>query len=241
LYGKSDYTIVPFPKGDRGISKRKGWLELSKTIRRTLIDIALRRQRPGTGSERKFLTTRTTRLIWPDLTTILEPIPWAVVGAVATRLYMPERVTQDLDIIIRAEDRQEVWQKLKAAGFIYQGELNIGGTSWMTPNNEIIDILESKETWLSSALSEAQVNRDAQGLPILPLPYLVLMKFQAGRIQDLSDITRMLGQANAAQLNATRALFAEYYPFATLKGRPQDIEDLESLIVLGQLEMQQPR
>ncbi|MFQ6044446.1 MAG: hypothetical protein ACE5PV_26640, partial [Candidatus Poribacteria bacterium] len=48
-------------------------------IRRTLIDIASRRQRPGTGSERKFLTKRTTQVIWPDLTEILKPIPWAVV------------------------------------------------------------------------------------------------------------------------------------------------------------------
>ena len=198
-------------------------MELPKTIRCTLINIALRRQRPGTGSNRKFLTKRTTRLIWPNLTAILEPILWAVVGAVATRLYMPERITQNLDIIIRSEDRQEVWQKLKAAGFIYQEELNIGGTSWMIPNNEIIDILESKESWLSSELSEARANRDAQGLPILPLSYLVLMKFQAGRTQELSDITRMLGQANAAQLNATRALFVEYHL--------QDIEDLESLII----------
>ena len=101
----------------------------------------------------------------------------------------------------------------------------------MTPNNEIIDVLEGKETWLSSALSEAQTNRDAQGLPILPFPYLALMKFQSGRTLDLGDITRMLGQGNTSQLNATRALFAKYHP--------QDIEDLESLIVLGQMEMQQ--
>jgi len=207
-------------------------LELSITIRRTLIDIALRRQRPGTGSEQKFLTKRTTRMIWPNLTEILKSIPWAVVGAVATRLYMPERTTQDLDIIIRFEDRQEVWSKFKAAGFIYQGELNIGGTSWMTTNNEMIDVLESKETWLSSALAEAQNNRDGQGLPILPLPYLVLMKFQAGRTLDLGDITRMLGQAKAEQLDAIRALFVKHHS--------QDLDDLESLIILGQLEMQQP-
>ena len=207
-------------------------MELSNAIRRTLIDIALRRQRPGTGSARKFLTKRTTQVIWPDLTTILKPIPWAVVGAVATRLYMPERMTQDLDIIICVEDRREVWQKLKAVGFVYQGELNIGGTSWMTPNNEMVDVLEGRETWLASALAEAQANRDAQGLPILPLPYLVLMKFQAGRTLDLGDITRMLGQADTAQLDATRALFSEYHP--------QDLEDLESLIALGQLEMQRP-
>ncbi|MFQ6041991.1 MAG: hypothetical protein ACE5PV_14125, partial [Candidatus Poribacteria bacterium] len=152
------------------------------------------------------------------------------VGAVATRLYMPERTTQDLDIIIRSEDRQKVWQKLEAAGFIYQGELNIGGTSWMTPDGEIIDVLEGEETWLPDALAEAQTNLDAQGLPILPLPYLVLMKFRAGRTLDLSDITRMLGQADANQLNAIRNLFAEYHP--------QEMEDLESLILLGQMEMQ---
>ena len=207
-------------------------MALSNIIRRTLIDIALRRQRPGTGSARKFLTKRTTRMIWPNLTAILRPIPWAVVGAVATRLYMPERMTQDLDIIVHVNDRQEISRKFKAAGFVYQGELNIGGTSWMTLNNEIIDVLEGKETWLSSALSEAQTNRDAQGLPILPFSYLVLMKFQSGRTLDLGDITRMLGQGNTSQLNATRVLFAKYHP--------QDIEDLESLIVLGQMEMQQP-
>ena len=73
-------------------------MELSKRIRRALIDVALRRQRPGTGSERKFLTKRTTSVIWPNLTAILKPTPWAVVGAVATRLYMPERMTQDSEI-----------------------------------------------------------------------------------------------------------------------------------------------
>jgi len=171
-------------------------------------------------------------MIWPDLTAILRSIPWAVVGAVATRLYMPERMTQDLDIIIHTNNRKELSRKFKAAGFVYQGELNIGGTSWMTPNNEIIDVLEGKETWLSSALSEAQTNRDAQGLLILPFLYLVLMKIQSGRTLDLGDITRMLGQANMSQLDATRALFAKYHP--------QDIEDLESLIVLGKMEMQQP-
>ena len=29
---------------------------------------------------------------WPDLTSVLIDIPWAVVGGVATRAYMPERV-----------------------------------------------------------------------------------------------------------------------------------------------------
>jgi len=41
---------------------------------------------------------------FPDLTPLLHPVPWAVVGAAATRLYMPERMTQDFDILVRAAD-----------------------------------------------------------------------------------------------------------------------------------------
>ena len=56
-------------------------------------------------------------MVWPDLTSILSPIRWAVVGAVATRLYMPERMTQDLDIVIQTADGSQARQKLAAAGF----------------------------------------------------------------------------------------------------------------------------
>ena len=166
----------------------------------------------------------------PDLTSILEPIPWAVVGAVATRLYMPERTTRDLDAVIRNEDASEVRRRLAKAGFRYQRELSIGGSSWLSPEGILTDVLELAEPWLAQALSEAQRNRDARGLPVLPLPYLVLMKFQAGPVQDLADVTRMLGQANEATLSVVRRLFGQY--------SPEDLEDLESLIVLGRMEFQ---
>ena len=62
-------------------------------------------------------------MVWPDLTSILLPIQWAVVGAVATRLYMPERMTRDLDIAIQTVDGSQARQKLAAAGFVYQGRV----------------------------------------------------------------------------------------------------------------------
>ena len=68
---------------------------------------------------------------------------------------------------------------------------------------------------------------------MLPLPYLVLMKFQAGRVQDVADITRMLGQTRAETLAAVRRLFTALLP--------EEMADLESLIALGQLEMQRPQ
>lgn len=89
-------------------------------------------------------------------------------------------------------------------------------------------MIEGREAWWQDAIVQAQTNRDAQGLPILPLPYLVLMKFQSGRVQDIADVTRMLGQANKNALEAVRALFKEF--------APGDRDDLESLITLGKLE-----
>lgn len=123
---------------------------------------------------------------WIDLTPILTPIHWAVVGAAATRLYMPERATRDLDVAIRIQDAQAARQKLTTAGFAHQGELSIGGSiplksagrsAWCAPDGQMIDVIEGRETWWNDALTEAQSNRDAQGLPILPFRYLVLMKF----------------------------------------------------------------
>lgn len=58
----------------------------------------------------------------------------------------------------------------------------------------------------------------------------MLLKFQAGRVQDLADITRMLGQAEGTALTSVRAAFDRWLPEAR--------EDLESLIVLGRLEME---
>jgi hypothetical protein len=167
---------------------------------------------------------------FPNLASVLEPILWAVTGAVATRLYMPERATRDLDVVILAEDADAARQKLAEAGFEYQGELRIGGSSWLSPDGAPVDVFEMADPWLNQALAQAQGNLDIQGLPILPLRYLALMKFQAGRVQDLGDITRMLGQASEDMLDEVRELFARYLP--------EDIEDLESLIELGRLEME---
>lgn len=169
---------------------------------------------------------------FPDLSPILKSLLWAVVGAVATRLYMPERTTQDLDIAVCREDRDEVRRRLEEVGFSYRSELSVGGSTWTSPDGTPVDVVELAEPWSPEALADAQANRDAQGLPVMPLPYLALMKFRAGRVQDLADVTRMLGQANEDTLARVRQVFTRYFP--------EEMEDLESLIVLGQIEMQPP-
>jgi hypothetical protein len=200
--------------------------------RRTLIDMALRRQRRGSGSAREFLLERTTMLQWPDLTPVLSPVLWAVVGAAATRLYMPERLTRDLDIVVGVQDIEVAYDRLSEAGYLQTGTLSIGGTRWQSAGGVSVDVIEGRAPWWPAALQEAQSNRDAQGLPVLPLPYLVLMKFHASRTIDLGDIARMLGLADEVALAQVRHVFRQY--------APNDLDDLESLIALGKLEMDSP-
>jgi hypothetical protein len=96
--------------------------------RRLLLDMALKRARPGSGSADLFLRRRTAEATWPDLTGILAGLRWAVVGAVAARAYMPERSTQDLDVLVAGEVAQEVGARLERAQFQKVQELAKGAS-----------------------------------------------------------------------------------------------------------------
>jgi hypothetical protein len=71
-------------------------------------------------------------------------------------------------------------------------------------------------------------NLSPENLPIIPLPYLVVMKLQASRTQDLTDSSRMLGGADEITLEQVRIAVRSYCTDA--------VEDLESLIQIGKLE-----
>ena len=78
-----------------------------RQLRRFMIDMVLRRVKPETGSGHDFMRRRTATNPWPDLRPILKGIKWALVGDVATRAYMPERMTKDLGIVVHASDGDE--------------------------------------------------------------------------------------------------------------------------------------
>ncbi len=56
------------------------------------------------------------------------------------------------------------------------------------------------------------------------------MKLQSGRTLDIADVTRMLGLASDADLDAVRDVVRQFDPDA--------LDDVESMIVLGRMEMQ---
>jgi hypothetical protein len=215
--------------GDRQIPLDAPTIALER--RRRFLALAWRRHRSaGAGSSAALLAARTSRVRWPDLREVLQAIPWAVCGAVATRLYMPERATADLDVLIHTTSRPAAHRLLETHGFVQQGDLGIGGSTWRAPDGVEVDVIERGDPWVAEALERARVNRDAQGLPILPLPYQVLMKLQASRGQDLADLMRMLGGADAHALGEVREVVRRY--------APRDEPDLQSLVELARLEQE---
>ncbi len=195
--------------------------------RRILINICRRRIRPGTGSSLEFLRRRTAMNPWPDLRPVLQGIPWVVIGAVATRAYMPERATKDLDILVRREDGDEVRERLEAAGYTFVTHLAVPGFLVHSPEGVEVDVVLGDDPWLDEAL--AHPRQDPAGFPVLDLPYLVLTKLVASRLQDVADLSRMLGLASDEELATVRTVVTRY--------APTEMDDLESLIYLGRFEM----
>ncbi len=198
--------------------------------RRLLIEMSLRKQKPGTGSSLEFLQRRTAMNQWPDLREILSGIPWCIIGGVATRAYMPERMTKDLDILVQHINGEKTIERLQEADFSVISRLAVPGYLLQSQEGIEVDVLFGDMPWLNDALQ--QHNVDPAGYPILPMPYLVLMKVTAVRPQDWADVSRMLGLAAAEELVQVKEVVARY--------SPEDSEDLESLIYLGKMELQPP-
>jgi len=211
---------------DRVISGDESSRDFHATRRKLFINLIKKRVKPGTGSSLEFLDRRTWTYPVANIQSIIQKTPFVVVGGIATRLYMPERMTLDLDILVKAEDKFKVYRELDLAGSQRIGELSISGSQWNLPDGTLLDVLEFSEKWVSDAVSSPNYNPN--GLPIIALPYLVLMKLQASRSQDLADVSRMLGGTQESDLQEVRKVVRVYLPDAA--------EDLESLIALGKLE-----
>lgn len=167
---------------------------------------------------------------WPDLRPILQGIQWALIGGVATRAYMAERVTKDMDIVVHDRDGDLVVKRLQEAGYRVVSQLAVPGYLMHAPDGTELDVIFGRYRWLKEAL--AHPKQDPAGYPVVGLPYLVLLKMAAQRPQDWADVSRMLGWATEEVLNEVRAVVQKY--------APEDLEDLESLIFIGRKEQEIP-
>ena len=205
-------------------------MTLSAETRQKCIEMARRRAKPGTGSSGQLLRERSDVYGTPDVRKYLGDVRFAVVGGLATRLYMAERMTLDADVLISPALLDTVETALAGSGCSKLGTLTIGGSTWSLPEGGTsLDVIAPDEDWIDEALDSAVTGPG--DMPYASLPYLVLMKLGAGRMQDLADISRMLGSADSAALEQTREVIGRH--------RASDLEDLESLISLGKLEYEQ--
>ena len=195
-----------------------------------MIDMLKRRIRPGTGSSHEFMLMRTAMNPWPDLRPILKGINWVIIGGVATRAYMPERMTKDLEVLVHKSDGETVIKRLEQAGYRIVSRLAVPGYLMASPEGIEVDVLFGDYPWLRKAL--AHPADDPAGYPVIGMPYLILMKLAAQRAQDWADASRILGWAPDAHLDEVRAVVKQY--------APEDVEDLESLIFLGKKEQEIP-
>ena len=194
--------------------------------------IAIRRAARGTGSQPELYARRTAMQPLPDLAQILGALRWALVGGIALRAYMPERMTLDVDILVHERDAGLVRDAFLAAGYRVTGQLSIGGFSVQAPPGDSppVDILTRADIWLDGALAHPM--HDQAGYPVLGRPYLILMKLQAGRTQDLADVQRLLARVVAAERAAIRMLVEQH--------SPELVEDYDALCALADLEFGPP-
>jgi hypothetical protein len=166
---------------------------------------------------------------WTDVEHALRDIPYAVAGAVATNAYAPERLTQDIDVVILTATAPHAESALRDAGWRMIGSLSvIQETSWQDAAGHDLDLIALSEPWAVEAVNAAQENR-VVGMPTLPLRYLVFMKLQAARTTDLGDVSRMLGRAEADQVEEARQMVTRF-------GNADDLADFDQLLRMGQLE-----
>lgn len=164
---------------------------------------------------------------------MLDGIPFAVIGGVATRLYMPERTTADIDLLVRAADFDAAVAQLVGKGYrqlthpLTFADTRLGLIGQRVQSELPVDVLSSTQAWVDDAV--ASVRRDDTGLPIVGLPYLVALKLDASRGVDQGDLTRMLGFASEPDLARVRAVIGEMLP--------TDLEDLEQYIEIGRFEV----
>jgi hypothetical protein len=114
----------------------------------------------------------------------LVSVPFLVIGGVATRLYAPERMTDDLDVLVATATASAFAEGLVRGGAEKKGVLAIGGSHWLLPDGTVLDVLEENAAWVEEAMR--QPSAGPEGLPVIALPYLVLVRYPHINVGGLS-------------------------------------------------------
>lgn len=147
---------------------------------------------------------------------------------------------RDIDVLIKGGDRSAVEAKLSGAGFRRERDLDFvnqpawsGSALTAKGRRTKVDLISIDSRWVERALDEAAGNRDAEGLRVLPPPYLVLTKIESLWAQDVAGVSAMLEIAlrrgDTKAIEQARKLVRRHFP---------DREgEFDQLLELGQWEI----
>lgn len=217
--------------------------KLARDRRRFFIERGLRRRRAaGRGGALESLMALPRTEVVVDPHNFLGEIPFCVIGGVATRAYMPERMTKDIDILVGANDFDAAELRLRDAGyqaggphddlFFSNSMLGLFGRAW-EKGAVRVDLISSRQAWVHEAL--AVYAYDQTGLRVIALPYLVLLKLDASRGQDQADVERMLGRLSNDDVKKVAEIVGRY------SNDPQAEQDVYQYALLGRLEYENER
>ncbi len=151
---------------------------------------------------------------------------YVVVGGMASAHYQPARFTEDVALMVLAEDAITVEKSLRRDGWTRLGVVSFGGSSWQSDKGELIDLLHAPDqAWVTAAL-DSPIKTSAS-LQIIDLPYLIILKLSATRAVDISDIVGMLQHANNAEKQRVRQ--------AIERCRHDLLEDFDQFRAIAQL------
>lgn len=167
---------------------------------------------------------------------IFGDIPVLVVGGVATRAYAPERATNDIDFMVEHDRHADGVKSLRERNFTKQNDLffpnsslELYGEAWLKDGQEI-DLISSPQEWCKQAFRGRIA--DQTGLRVIPLAYLVLMKYDSARVIDQADLSRMLGQLNDENLEHVVKVVKRF------SGDPSIADGIRQYAQLGRWELE---
>jgi hypothetical protein len=144
-------------------------------------------------------------------------IPYAIIGGHAVTFHGRPRLTDDIDILVSAEDVQSAVTQLSLQRV---SPLRTGGYGGVTPDGVRIDVVAPDQRWVTLAVSQAI--RTSYG-PMVSAPFLVITKLWDSRgAQDETDVLGVLNKMTDVDLNVVRQLVRQHLP--------NDVDDLETLI-----------
>ncbi|MBE9061234.1 hypothetical protein [cf. Phormidesmis sp. LEGE 11477] len=218
------------------LSTRPPSRQLSKQKIGALLKLA-KRGHGKTTTRPPIIWTLPPMLSLPRLKALLpDNLPYAIIGGIATTFYMPARNTQDLDLLILADDAERLeqalikqsWTRIENIHICSDGVEIIGG-AWRSIEGELLDLLYTPNlAWARTALQPEETITTPDGLRVIALPYLILLKLLARRNRDILDIEEMLQYCDQQKVADIRSVVA--------RSMPTFLEYLEQHIVLAQMD-----